>query len=161
MIFPFKVALSNKGVYPFCQGYILKMTKNTKVSFCFPTKIFSENMMKKIVCRTSAKTWSIIFFATPLIISKDTYGLWKSALFLIISHLWYEIFENLNRFKLAISSLLTLSDPRGGPFCPLFSQSIANASWLGISVSMPDGFSSWRYINCLVKLDTLFIIELF
>ena len=71
-----------------------------------------------------------------------------------------KVFLKPNLFQY-IFKLLTLSDPRGGPFCPLFSQSIANASWLGISVSMPDGFLSWRYINCLVKLDTFFIIELF
>ena len=40
---------------------------------------------------------------------------------------------------------LTLSDQRGGPFFISLSKLIANVFWMGISISKPDGFSSWRY----------------
>ena len=47
---------------------------------------------------------------------------------------------------------LTLSDPGGGVlFAIPSSKSITNLLWMGISISIPDGFLSWRYMHCLLR----------
>ena len=56
---------------------------------------------------------------------------------------------------------LTLSDPRGGPFCPLLNKSTVNFLWMDISTSIPYGFSSLRYLHCLLKSNIMFISKNF
>ena len=56
---------------------------------------------------------------------------------------------------------LTLSDPRGGPFCPLSNKSTVNFLWMDISTSIPYGFSSLLYLHCHLKSNIMFISKIF
>ena len=51
--------------------------------------------------------------------------------------------------------------PGGVLFAQPSSQSIVDLLWMGISISIPDGFSSLRYLHCLLKSKKFFITNFF
>ena len=76
------------------------------------------------------------------------FSLWSLSLF---THFFFQLLY-LNPIR-----------PRGGGvlFAIPLSKLIANVFWMGISISKPDGFSSWRYLHWLLNSKTLFICEFF
>ena len=51
--------------------------------------------------------------------------------------------------------------PRRVLFAIPSSKSITNLLWMGISISIPDGFLSWRYMHCLLRSKKFLLSKYF
>ena len=76
----------------------------------------------------------------------------KILQFFTIFYQLLESFENFNPIR--------PEGEGGGPFCPLLNKLIVNFLWMDIITSIPYGFSSFRYLQWLLKSNIMSTLQM-